>query len=73
MTKPNLKDIADKIRTKGLESSSRHIEDTIYDMLIDKLDDQLESWTDEVIEILQDMEHPEPRTKAEYDERNGEF
>ena len=69
--KPDLKEIAAKIKDRGLESSTRHIEDVIVEMIINQLSPQLDAWTEEVIEQLQELEHPEPRTKAEYYERYG--
>jgi len=71
MSKPDLKDIAEKLHSKDLSSNYKHIEDRIYEAIINRLDRQLEAWTEEVIEIMQELEHPEPRTKAEYDERYG--
>jgi len=69
VSKINTKDIADKIRAKGLESSTRHIEDTIFEMILQSID--IEGLTEQVLEHLQELEHPEPRNKAEYDERIG--
>lgn len=69
--KINTKDIAEKIQARGLDSSARHIEDVITEMLINSINPQLEAWTEEVLEHLQELEHPEPRNKEEYDERYG--
>ena len=70
MNKPDLQELAQKIIDKG-QSSDRHIEDTITEMLLNRINPQLEAWTEEVLEIMQELEHPEPSTKAEYDERIG--
>lgn len=69
--KIDTKDIAEKIAARDLRSNSMHIEDVIYEMIINRLDSQIEKWTDEVIEELQELEHPELRSKAEYDEKYG--
>ena len=70
LIKPDLQELAQKIIDNG-QSSDRHIEDIITEMLLNRINPQLEAWTEEVLEIMQELEHPAPRTKAEYDERVG--
>ena len=69
--KPDLHDLALRIKERGLESSAMHIEDTITEMLLSRINPSLEAWTEEVLELLQDMESTGPRNKAEYDEKIG--
>lgn len=69
--KLNTKDIADKIQARGLDSSNMHIEDVITEMILTSINPQLEKWTEQVLEHLQELEHPKPRNKADYDERYG--
>ena len=70
LIKPDLQELAQKIIDNG-QSSDRHIEDIITEMLLNRINPQLEAWTEEVLEIMQELEHPEPRNKEEYDERYG--
>jgi hypothetical protein len=65
------KDIADKIKARGLETSTKHIEDVITELILTSINPQLEKWTEQVLEHLQELEHPKPRNKAEFDERYG--
>jgi hypothetical protein len=69
--KLDTKDIADKIKARGLETSTKHIEDVITEMILTSINPQLEKWTEQVLEHLQELEHPKPRNKAEYEERMG--
>jgi hypothetical protein len=53
--------IAKLLHDKGLKSTDHNrIIDNIWDLVIDK-----------VIDKMEELEHPEPRNKAEYDERYG--
>lgn len=69
--KINAKEIAEKIHARGLESSTKHIEDVIFEALMNAFSPSLDEWAEEVLERLEELEHPEPKTKAEYDERYG--
>ena len=66
----NTKDIAAKL-SEDYRSNSINIEDLITEAILESINPELVRLTDEVIAEMQELEHPEPRSKAEYDERYG--
>jgi hypothetical protein len=72
LMKLNTKDIAERIHSNTYHNSStKHIEDVITEMILTSINPQIEKWTEQVLEHLQELEHPKPRNKADYDERYG--
>lgn len=69
--KVDIKDIAFRLREAGRRSDDRNIEDVITERLLESINGQISKLTEQVIEEMQELEHPEPRNKAEYDERYG--
>jgi small basic protein len=63
--------IAELLALKGRRSNDVGIEDLIQEYILIEIKAHLDQLTGAVIERLQDIEHPEPTTKAEYDERYG--
>lgn len=66
----NTKYIAAKL-SEDYRSNSINIEDLITEAILEQINPELVRLTDEVIAEMQELEHPEPRNKAEYDERYG--
>jgi hypothetical protein len=73
--KLNLDKIAAKMREKGFNSYHRAshgiAQEMIVETLLSEIQPQLDKWSEEVLEKLQELEHPEPRNKEEYNERYG--
>ena len=63
--------IAELIRLKGMKSTDAGVEDVIQDYILVEMRAYLDDRATDIIERLQELEHPEPTTKAEYDERYG--
>lgn len=70
-SKIDTKDIAFRLHEDGHRSNSIHIEDLITEALIESINPELVRLTDEVIAEMQELEHPEPRNREEYNERYG--
>lgn len=67
--KIDIEQIAKDIIKDGWNSNDKHIDDVIIERLLNDINKWLQDRTNEVIEKMQELEHPEPRNKAEYDER----
>lgn len=65
------KKIAEKLRESEHYSFDINIEYVIENAIIDELNTYMKRLSSEVIQELQTLEHPEPRTKEEYNERYG--
>lgn len=63
--------IIEELRLKGVTSSTKFIEDKVFDLILQQLDKQIIKLTNDVISDLKELEHGQPKTKQEYDERFG--
>lgn len=71
MKKPNIKEIAAKLHDNGVNSYHSQVSDLASEALINAINEELSQWTEEVIAELENLEHPQPENKAEYDEMLG--
>lgn len=69
--KVDVKYIAELLAYKGRRSNSINIEDEIQEFILIEMKAHLDKLTDEVIAEMQELEHPAPRNREEYNERYG--
>lgn len=69
--KVDIKEIAFRLNEAGRLSSSINIEDLITEAILEQINPELVKLTEQVIEQMQELEHPEPSNVAEYNERYG--
>lgn len=67
----DIEEIARFLHDRGETSNDKNIEDRITEIVLDYFCDYIGNSTNEILEKMQELEHPEPRNKAEYDERFG--
>jgi hypothetical protein len=71
MKKPDLHEIAFRINEDGYKSCQAITTVLIDEALLEAFNEVLSKYHDEVLEMLQEMEHGEPRNSEEYFERYG--
>lgn len=71
INKLGTEDIAFRLNESGYRSDSSNIEDLITESLLEQINPFLVAQTEQVIQEMQELEHPEPRTREEYNERYG--
>lgn len=55
----------------GVKSTQKNIDDILTEHIINELNLQLIEWTDNIKDKLEELEHPDPETLEEYNERNN--
>lgn len=67
--KVDTKSIAEYLKSKGFDSSTKNIDDLITELILDQINTELVELSNQVITDLQEMERPKNITREEYEEK----
>lgn len=68
--KIDVKELAEKL-LETIDPNRKYAEETIYNSILEILELDLQKLAEEVKDKMIEISHPQPRNKAEYDEKIG--